>query len=469
MAGDPSPIPSSILDRSKGVHPVVFMLRALHSRNYRLFFSGQLVSLIGTWLTNMATAWLINRITNDPVASPRTLGWVSFASLMPAFLLSPFAGVMVDRWRKHRLLIWTQTFSMLESFGLAALVFFLAGSRGQPPAHTVTLILWWLVGLSMFQGLVNAFDVPARQSFVVKLVERREDLPNAIALNSSMFNSARLVGPAIAGILIWKFGEAWCFTIDGFSYLAVIIALFMMRVDESDRPKVHRHMFIEFREGFSYGMGFAPIRDILLLLGAVSFASAPVSILMPRFATEVLHGDARTQGMLASAIAAGALIGTVRLAARKSVLGLGSQMPWVTVAMGLVMILFGFSTLHWLSLVALVGVGYCTMTQMASGNTLLQTIVEDRMRGRIMSLFTMAFMGMMPLGSLAFGELAAHIGPSKTVAVGGVFCIISGLIFATRVPALRKKVRPIFVQRGILPETAQGLAAAEGIIEEQER
>ena len=315
----------------------------------------------------------------------------------------------------------------------------------------------------MFQGLVNAFDVPARQSFVVKLVTNREDLPNAIALNSSMFNSARLVGPAIAGILIWKFGEAWCFTIDGFSLSqAVIIALFMMRVDESDRPKVHRHMIVEFREGFSYGMGFPPIRDILLLLGAVSFASAPVSLLMPRFATEVLHGDARTQGMLTSAIAAGALIGTVRLAARKSVLGLGSQMPWVTVAMGLTMILFGFSTLHWLSLLALVGVGYCTMTQMASGNTLLQTMVEDRMRGRIMSLFTMAFMGMMPLGSLVFGELAAHIGPSRRpVEIGGVFCIVSGLAFATRVPALRKQVRPIFVQRGILPEAAQGLAAAE--------
>jgi MFS family permease len=447
---------------------VSFILRALESRNYRLFFSGQLVSLIGTWLTNVAVSWLVNRITNDPEKSPRVLGYVNFAALAPAFLLSPFAGVMVDRWRKHRLLLWTQALSMVESFGLAAVAFLAAGYGQQTSTGTVQLIIWWLMGLSCFQGLVNSFDVPARQSLVVKLVERREDLPNAIALNSSMFNAARLVGPAVAGILIWKVGEGWCFTIDGFSYLAVLIALLMMKVDEGQRPANRRHVFVEFREGFKYGMGFGPIRAILLLLAMMSFATTPVSILMPRFATEVLHGDARTQGLLTSAIAAGALVGAVRLAARKSVVGLGRQMPWIAAGLGLGMIVFGLSTTRLVSLPALVLVGFCTMTLMASGNTLLQTIVEDHMRGRVMSLFTMAFMGMMPLGSLASGEVAAWIGAGRTVMAGGALCIVAGVIFAIRVPALRRQVRPIFVKRGIVPEAAAGLAAAEMVMEEGE-
>jgi MFS family permease len=430
---------------------VGFILRAFTSRNYRLFFAGQLVSLVGTWLSNMATSWLVNRITDDPQRSPLILGRVNFAALLPAFLLAPFAGVMVDRWRKHRLLVWTQTLSMLQSFGLASLAFLAVGHDAKLPPQTVTFILIALTFLVMFQGLVNAFDVPARQSFVVKLVDKREDLPNAIALNSSMFNAARLVGPAVAGILIWKVGEAWCFTLDGFSYLAVIVALLMMRVDEGPPPPQRRKVFTEFREGVAYATGFAPIWSILLLLAVASFAGTPVSILMPRFATEVLHGDARTQGLLTSAIAVGALAGAVRLAARKSVLGLGGQMPWVTAGLGVSMILFGWSTTRWVSLPALVGVGYCTMTQMASGNTLLQTLVEDRMRGRVMSLFTMAFMGMMPLGSLTAGWVASRSSPGVTVIAGGVLCILTGLVFATRVPALRRQMRPVYVQRGILP------------------
>jgi len=446
-----------------------FLLRALGSRNYRLFFSGQLISLIGTWLTNVATAWLINRITDDPQQSPRVLGFVSFASLMPAFLLAPFAGVMVDRWRKHRLLLWTQSLSMLESFALAAVAFTATSFGTKPPPHTAALIINWLIGLSMFQGLVNAFDIPCRQSLVVKLVDRREDLPNAIALNSSMFNSARMIGPAIAGVLIWKVGEGWCFTIDGFSYLAVLIALLMMRVNENDRPTVHPHVLIELREGISYAIQFSPIRTILLLLAAVSFSATSASILMPRFATQVLHGDARIQGLLTSAMAAGALIGALRLAARKSVVGLGGQMPWITAILGAGMILFGLSTILWLSLLGLILVGFGTMTQMASCNTMLQTLVEDRMRGRVMSLFAMAFMGMMPLGALVSGQLAAHIGPAATVMAGGALCILSGLVFATQLPALRKEMHPIYVKRGILPEAAAGLAAAESIMEEKER
>jgi MFS family permease len=473
MAGAfPEPV---VVKTHKG-RSISFILRALQSRNYRLFFSGQLVSLIGTWLTNVATSWLVNRITDDPQQSPRLLGLVNFASLMPAFLLAPFAGVMVDRWRKHRLLVWTQTLSMVESFGLAAVAFLAAGFGTKPPPHTVTMIIYALTGLATFQGLVRAFDVPGRQALVVELVDRREDLPNAIALNSSMFNAARLVGPAIAGLLIWKVGEGWCFTIDGFSYLAVIIALLMMKVSGEKKAPTNRRVWTDLREGVSYAMGFSPIVGILLLLGAVSFAGTPITILMPRFATEVLHGDARTQGLLTSAIAAGALVGAVRLAARKTVVGLGGQMPWVTAGMGICMILFGASTHEWFSLLALVGVGYGMMTLMASGNTLLQTLVEDRMRGRVMSLFTMAVMGMMPLGSLGSGMLAAHVGPAKTVAVGGILCILSGLAFATRVPDLRAKVRPVYIKRGILPNpdaapagtVGTALAATDAAMEEAE-
>jgi MFS family permease len=455
MPDTPPPIPPAA--QASGL---AFILRALHARNYRLFFLGQGVSLIGTWLTSLASSWLVNRITDDPQQSPRILGFVNFAALFPAFLLSPFAGVMVDRLRKHRIILWTQTFSMLESFALAGLVFTLAGTAAKPPAHTATLIIYWLTALSMFQGLVNAFDVPARQSLVVKLVDRREDLPNAIALNSTMFNAARLVGPAIAGILIWKVGEAWCYTIDGFSYLAVIIALLMMRVDEGEPPATRRRVWVEFREGLSYAARFAPIRSIILLLAAVSFTNTAVAILMPRFATEVLHGDARTQGLLTSAIAVGALVGALRLAARRSVVGLVGHMPWVTVILGAGMILFGLSTVRSLSLPGLVLVGFGTMTQMASGNTLLQTLVEDRMRGRVMSLFTMAFMGMMPLGSLAAGQLAALIGPARTVAAAGALSILAGLVFATRVSALRRAVRPIYIAKGILPAPAQTAPAA---------
>jgi MFS family permease len=450
LMADPTP-PISPAAKSGGF---AFMLRALSARNYRLFFLGQGVSLIGTWLSNMAASWLVNRITDDPQQSPRILGFVNFAALLPAFLLSPFAGVMVDRWRKHRLIVWTQAFSMLESFALAGLAFAVAGYGSKPPPHTVSVIIGWLIALSMFQGLVNAFDVPARQSLVVKLVDRREDLANAIALNSSMFNAARLVGPAIAGLLIWRVGEAWCFTIDGFSYLAVIVALLMMRVDEGDRPATRRHVWHEFREGLSYASRFTPIRTIITLLAAVSFTNTAITILMPRFATEVLQGDARTQGLLTSAIAVGALAGAVRLAARKSVVGLVGQMPWFTVMLGAGMMLFGLSTTRLLSLPGLVLVGFGTMTQMASGNTLLQTLVEDRMRGRVMSLFSMAFMGMMPLGSLAAGQVAAVIGPAKTVAGAGALSILAGLAFATRVPTLRRAIRPIYIEKGILPAQA---------------
>jgi MFS family permease len=467
MAADPSPAVLPYAAPAQKTNRLAFLFRALDSRNYRLFFAGQFISLIGTWLTNMATGWLVYRLTD----SSATLGWVNFAGQIPAFVLTPFAGVMVDRWRRRNLLVWTQTLSMLESFGLAVLAFSVAGHGITVSPHGVTLAVTSLFGLAAFQGLVNAFDVPARQSFVVDLMERREDLPNAIALNSSMFNAARLLGPAVAGYLIYKVGEGWCFSLDGISYIAVIVALLMMRVVEKPKPKTHRHVLVDMKEGLRYVANFKSIRDILLLLAFVSLVGTPTLVLMPVFATKVLHGDARTQGILMAFSAAGALGGAILLAARKSVLGLGRLMPLATAGLGIGLVIFGFSHQVWLSGLALVITGFCMMTQMAAGNTLLQTLVDDKMRGRVMSLFTMAFMGMMPVGALIAGNLAsdAMLGPQWTTVVSGVACTVIASVFTLRLPAIRKELRPIYVKRGILPEAAAGVEAADGVLEESER
>jgi MFS family permease len=444
------------------------LLRAFNSRNYRLFFGGQLVSLVGTWLTNVAISWLVNRLTD----SPRMLGFVNFAGLIPAFCLAPFAGVLVDRWNKHRLLIWTQILSMLQSFGLAIVAFMAIGLGHQTPAHTIAVVITALIALASFQGLINAFDIPTRQSFVVQMVERREDLPNAIALNSTMFNFARLVGPFVAGFLIYAFHEGWCFTIDGVSYLAVIVALLMMRVKPAPQPVSRKHVFADLADGVKYAAGMKSLRAILLLLAVGSLAVTPQSVLLPQFVTRILHGDSRTQGFLTGALAIGALLGAIRLAGRKSVLGLGRIMPLAAAGMGLSLIVFGWSSWFWLSFASLVLLGFCMMTQMVSGNTLIQTIVEDRMRGRVMSLYTMAFMGMMPIGSLISGFLAEPyvLGPRYTTALGGGLALVGAVLFASRLPAIRGELRPLYISRGILPNPdVPAQRALDTVVEESER
>ncbi len=423
------------------------MVRALGSRNYRLFFAGQLISLIGTWLTTVATAWLVYSLTRDTL----TLGTVTFCGQIPAFLLAPLAGVLVDRWSLHRTLVVTQTLSMLESTALALLTF----------GHLINVP--WIFALNVFQGLVNAFDMPARQAFVVQMVENREDLPNAIALNSSMFNAARLLGPSIAGILIALVGEGLCFTLDALSYVAVIVALLRMIVPPPAPRKAPRHPLVEFREGLEHALGFTPIRAILLILALVSLMGTPYTVLMPAFTDKtLLGGGPGTLGMLMAATGLGALLGAIVLAARRSVLGLGRLIPMATVGFGITLIAFSFSRHLSLSLALLAGTGFCMITQMAAGNTLLQTIVDDDKRGRIMSLFGMSFLGMMPLGSLLMGYLAKpqHLGPPKAVALGGVCCIVGAGIFASQLPRIRREIRPIYVRRGILPDVAQGLAQA---------
>ena len=357
-------------------------LRALSHRNYKLFFSGQSISLIGTWMTRIATSWLVYRLTHSPVL----LGTVSFAGQVPTFVFAPFAGVWVDRWNRHRVLVVTQTLAMVQSFGLAALALL----------HVINV--WEILALQAFQGLINAFDTPARQAFVIQMVEEKQDLSSAIALNSSMVNMARLIGPSVAGILIAVAGEGYCFLIDGFSYLAVIASLLAMTVAARPLEPRRRSALRELKDGWSYVSHFAPIRSILMLLALLSLMGMPYTVLMPIFAGSILRGGPHTLGFLMGLSGIGALLGAFSLAMRKSVLGLGKVIPMAAVIFGVALIAFANSRILWLSMVLMLATGFGMMTQMASSNTILQTIVENDKRGRVMSYYTMAVMGMAPFG-----------------------------------------------------------------------
>lgn len=420
------------------------MVRALSYRNYRLFFAGQGISLVGTWVTRVATSWLVYRLTGSAVV----LGLVGFAGQIPTFLLAPFAGVWVDRWGRHRVLVATQVLSMLQSFALAGLA--LAGTID------VTHILF----LSALQGVINAFDMPARQAFVVDMVDDRADLPNAIALNSSMVNGARLIGPSVAGVLIAVAGEGWCFLLDGFSYLAVIASLKMMRLAREEPRGPAKHVLLELRDGFGYAFGFAPIRSLLLLLALISVMGMPYTVLMPLMVARVLGGGPHTLGFLMAATGIGALGGAVYLASRRSVLGLGRVISAGAILFGCGLIGFSLSRTVALSLVLMVLTGAGFMVQLASSNTVLQTIVREEMRGRVMAFHAMAFMGTAPFGSLLAGVFAARFGAPQTILLGGCACILGGIVFARQLPRLRELVAPIYVERGILPEIATGLSDA---------
>jgi MFS family permease len=412
------------------------MGRALRHRNYRLFFFGQGTSLVGTWITRVATSWLVYRLTGSALL----LGTVSFAGQIPTFVLAPLAGVLVDRWNRHRVLVVTQVLAMLQSATLATLA--LTGWINVP------LVL----ALSIVQGLINAFDMPARQAFLTEMVTAREDLPNAIALNSSLVNGARLVGPAVAGVLVAAVGEGWCFAVDAASYLAVVASLLAMTVTPRVRDRPPARVLTELVEGFRYVRSFGPIRSILLLLALVSLTGMPYTVLMPVFASEILHGGPHTLGTLMGAAGMGALAGALWLASRTSVLGLGRMLVFAGATFGLGLIAFSFSRSVWLSVPILLAVGGGMMMQMAASNTLVQTLVDEDKRGRVMSIYAMAFFGMTPFGALFAGALADRIGAPATVLVGGVATLLGVAAFARRLPALRTEVRPIYQRLGILPE-----------------
>ncbi len=420
------------------------IVRALRYRNFRLFFAGQSISLIGTWMQRIALGWLVYRMTN----SAFLLGLVGFAGQLPTFLFSPFAGVLADRMNRHRLLILTQVMAMIQAVILAWLVLM------------DLILIWHIMLLSILLGLINAVDAPVRQSFMVEMIETKEDLGNAIALNSTMVNGARLIGPSFAGILITAVGEGICFLINGISYVAVIVALLAMHIIRKNVPSKTLHPWRDLKEGFAYAFGFAPIRAILLLLSLVSLMGMSYAVLMPIFARDILHGGPYTLGFLMAATGVGALIGALSLAYRETALGLGK---WIAQAAGLLgfgLILTSFSRIFWLSIALLLVVGFGMMVQMAASNTVLQTIVDDDKRGRVMSFYTMAFMGMAPFGSLIAGSLASKIGAPNTLIIGGMCCLIGSTVFASRLPALRKMVHPIYVKMGIIPEIASGIQTA---------
>jgi len=412
--------------------------RALRHSNFRLFFGGQSISLIGTWMTRVATSWLVYRLTKSSLL----LGTVSFAGQIPTFLLAPFAGVLVDRMNRRKVLIWTQALAMVQSLALAALTL----------THLINIRE--VLVLSVFQGIINAFDMPGRQAFLVQMVEDRGDLSNAIAINSSMVNLARLVGPSLAGLVIAATNEGWCFLIDGVSYIAVIVSLLLMQVQASAVKHAAASMVDQLKEGWAYVSSFVPIRTILMLFALVSLMGMPFVVLMPVFAAQVLHGGAHTLGFLMGALGVGALISALSLVVRKSVRGLLKMIPIATGVFGIGLLSFGLSHNQWISLLLMLVTGFGMMQGMTASNTIIQTLVPEDKRGRVMSYYTVAFVGMAPFGSLLAGALGHAIGPQRTVMLSGVACIVGALWFLTRLKAIRKEMRPIYEQLGILQPKA---------------
>ena len=403
------------------------VFHTLRYRNFRIFFFGQGISLIGTWMQHIAMSWLVYKMTN----SVFMLGVVGFASQIPTFILSPFTGVLADRHNRHKILLLTQALAMLQAFILAFLTL------------TGNIAVWHIIVMGIFLGCVNSLDIPARHSFILQMIEDKENLGNAIALNSMMFNLARLIGPSIAGVLIAIAGEGVCFLINAISYLAVIASLLAMDREIKIRKdkKVSYNMFKDLKEGFDYAFGLPSIRAILLLLGIIGLMGMSYAVLMPVFAKDVLGGGPYTLGYLMAAIGLGALTGTSYLASRKKPLTPGNLLPASAGIFGLSIIAFSFSHNIWASLPLLFVSGFGIMVQMASSNTILQTIVDDDKRGRVMSFYTMAFMGMAPLGSLLAGGMATRLGVSNTLIISGACCIIASVVFVFKAPFLNKTVR----------------------------
>ena len=442
---DPSPAAAHPVAQpaSKADAGIAHGWRALRHRNFRLFFSGQSISLIGTWMTRIATSWLVYRLTGSALM----LGVIGFFGQIPTFLLAPFAGVWVDRLDRRKVLVWTQVLAGLQSLILAALTL----------AKLVTI--QEILALSILQGLINAFDMPARQAFLIEMVEDRKDLGNAIAINSSMVNVARLLGPSLAGLIIAGVGEGYCFLIDGISYLAVIASLLLMHIRPAaaaialgPRPS----MLVQLREGWDFVVAFLPIRNILLLFAICSLMGMPFTVLMPVFASQVLHGGPHTLGFLMGAAGGGALFAALSLAFRRSIVGLTRVIPSAAAIFGAGLILFGMSHVLWLSMIMMVFVGYGMMEGMAASNTIIQTLVKENMRGRVMSYYTMAFVGMAPFGSLLAGGLAHVFGAARAVLFTGSCCIAGAVWFSTQLPAIRKVMRPIYVEMGLLPARLSG-------------
>ena len=428
MPNHASAVTSPSAVRESGRNAVSSTWRALRHRNFQLFFGGQLISLTGTWMQSVAQSWLVYRLTG----SATLLGLVWFSSQIPVFLLAPLGGAAADRRNRHRILVATQTTAMVLAFILAVLTL----------THRIQVFHIFI--LAALLGLVNAFDIPARQAFVVEMVGK-EDLTNAIALNSSMVNGARIVGPAIAGILVASIGEGWCFFCNGVSYIAVIAGLLLMTVDVPSRTPHEASAIADILEGFRFVGSSAPVRALMLLLGLVSLTGMPYAVLMPVFADRILHSGASGLGILMGASGFGAFLGAVSLAVRHGWRGLGSWVAYASAGFGLSLIAFSYSRWFWVSVLLLLPVGFSMMVEMAASNTLLQVMVPDHLRGRVMAVYSMMFMGMAPFGALLAGGLAGRWGAPRTVAIGGAICTIGAVIFRRYLPRLRSEARQLIV------------------------
>ncbi len=410
--------------------PPLSLLRSFRHRNYRLFFSGQLVSLLGTWMQSVAQSWLVYQMTHSAVL----LGVTGFVGQIPGFFVAPFGGIVADRHHRHRIVVVTQACAMLLALLLAALTL----------AHVVQV--WHILVLAGLLGVVTAFDVPARQSLIADIVGH-EDRANAIALNSSMVTGSRIVGPAIGGVLVALVGEGWCFLFNGLSYIAVIAGLLAMQLPPHTRARPTASPLEHMREGFRFAAQTLPVRSLLLLLGLVSLTGMPYAVLMPLFAQEILHGNSGTMGLLMSMAGAGALLASLTLAMRRELSGLGRWIALSAVVFGASLIAFAASRHVWLSAVLLVPVGFAMQIQMAGTNTLLQAMVPNALRGRLMSVFVMMFLGMSPFGALLAGTLAKAIGAPQTVALGGAACLVGAALFWRQLPALRLAAREVLAAR----------------------
>ncbi len=426
--------------------PLSHAWRALRHRNFKLFFFGQSISLLGTWMTRLATSWLVYRLTHSALL----LGLVGFSGQILTFALGPFAGVWIERLNRRKLLVWTQAAAAVQSLAMAALTL----------AHIITIRE--IIALSALQGVINAFDLPGRQSFLVQMVDDRADLSNAIAINSSMANGARLIGPALAGLVIAAVGEGWCFLIDGVSYFAVIASLLLMRIKPLVVQRAATSMFEQMREGWDYVRTFRPVRTILLGFALLSLMGWPYAVLLPIFAGQVLHGGPHTLGWLTGASGIGALASALSLALRRSVVGLTRMIQIASAMFGGGLILFGMSHTLWLSMLLMVFVGFGMLQAASASNTVIQTLVPEDKRGRVMSYYTMAFVGSAPFGSLLAGTLAHWIGAPHTVMVTGGFCVAGSLWFTLELPKIRAVMRPIYQEMGLLPNES-GPAALDGL------
>jgi len=412
-------------DSSEGPRGLRNTFRSLRYRNYRLFFAGQGASLLGTWVQRLALPWLVWRLTG----SPFLLGLVAFAGWIPAIILSPIAGALIDRWDRYSVLVVTQVLSMVQAIVLTVLYFL-----GETP-------IWVIIGLSLFLGCINAFDVPARQSFVVDMVDDRKDLGNAIALNSSLFNGARLVGPSIAGVLIAVTNEGVCFLINALSFVFVLASLFAMRLEKRERSASKESFMKVITEGFSYSFGMAPVRGIILLLAVLSIVGMPYIVLLPVITSDILHAGSRTYGFLMGAVGLGALTGALYLASRIGTKGLWRTIAISASAFGTGVVLLSLTGNVILSLLVLFVVGLSMIITTAASNTMLQTIAEEDKRARVMGFYSMALLGAFPVGSLIAGTMADLVGVRTTLAIGGTISIIAALFFSWRLPYLMKGYR----------------------------